>query len=69
MINNIGPESHHTKQGTPTMGGVIILLSIILPTILWARLDTIYIQIILIATIWMGLIGFLDDYLKKFLEF
>lgn len=64
MINNIGPESHHTKQGTPTMGGVIILLSIILPTILWARLDTIYIQIILMATIWMGLIGFLDDYLK-----
>ena len=63
-INIIGPESHHIKKGTPTMGGVIILLSIILPTILWARLDEIYIQIILISTIWMGLIGFLDDYLK-----
>ena len=64
MINTIGPESHQIKKGTPTMGGVIILLSIILPTILWAKLDNVYIQIILISTIWMGLIGFLDDYLK-----
>ena len=43
-INDIGPESHHIKKGTPTMGGIIILLSIILPTILWAKLDNIYIK-------------------------
>jgi len=64
MIKDIGPESHQIKKGTPTMGGVIILLSIILPTILWARLDNIYIKIILLSTIWMGIIGFIDDYLK-----
>ena len=51
MIKDIGPKSHHIKQGTPTMGGIIILLSIILPTILWARLDNIYIQIILLSTV------------------
>ena len=64
MIKDMGPKSHHIKQGTPTMGGIIILLSIILPTILWARLDNIYIQIILLSTVWMGFIGFIDDYLK-----
>tara|TARA_Y100000814_G_scaffold138794_1_gene100596 strand:+ start:357 stop:1541 length:1185 start_codon:yes stop_codon:yes gene_type:complete len=63
-INNIGPDSHHAKKGTPTMGGIIIILSIVLPTILWAKLDSMHIQIMLISTIWMGLIGFLDDYLK-----
>ena len=63
-INNIGPDSHHAKKGTPTMGGIIIILSIVLPTILWAKLDSMHIQIMLVSTIWMGLIGFLDDYLK-----
>tara|TARA_Y100001970_G_C14178727_1_gene828584 strand:+ start:578 stop:1675 length:1098 start_codon:yes stop_codon:yes gene_type:complete len=63
-INIIGPKSHQTKKGTPTMGGVIIILSIILPTILWTKLDNIYIQIMLLSTIWMGIIGFIDDYLK-----
>ena len=63
-IKDLGPKSHQIKKGTPTMGGIIILLSIILPTILWARLNNVYIQIVLISTIWMGLIGFLDDYLK-----
>ncbi len=63
-IKDIGPKSHHIKKGTPTMGGIIILLSIILPTILWTRLDNIYIIIVLLATIWMGAIGFADDYLK-----
>ena len=64
MIKDIGPKSHQIKKGTPTMGGMIILLSIILPTILWAKLDNIYIQIVLFSTIWMGIIGFIDDYLK-----
>ncbi len=63
-IRKNGPESHLKKEGTPTMGGIIVLLAIILPTILWSKLDNEYIIIIIISTIWMGLIGFLDDYLK-----
>tara|TARA_Y100001970_G_C14229711_1_gene857855 strand:- start:265 stop:1383 length:1119 start_codon:yes stop_codon:yes gene_type:complete len=63
-IRNNGPESHHKKEGTPTMGGIIIILAIILPSFLWAKIDNIFIQIALISTIWMGLIGFIDDYLK-----
>ena len=63
-IRTTGPESHKVKEGTPTMGGVIILLAIILPTLLWAKLDDRHIQLIILATTWMGVIGFLDDYLK-----
>ena len=63
-IREHGPESHIKKRGTPTMGGLIILTAIILPTFLLADLQNSYIQIILISIIWMGLIGFLDDYLK-----
>ena len=63
-IRKSGPNSHLTKEGTPTMGGIIILLSIILPTILWARIDNLFIITILISTVWMAIIGFIDDYLK-----
>ncbi|MFQ6604537.1 MAG: phospho-N-acetylmuramoyl-pentapeptide-transferase [Fidelibacterota bacterium] len=63
-IRATGPQSHQKKRGTPTMGGIIILLSVLLPTLLFAKMDNIYIQIILLATVWMGCIGFLDDYLK-----
>ena len=63
-IRNNGPESHQTKKGTPTMGGIIIIFSIILPTILWAKLNNLFIITILVATIWMGIIGYIDDYLK-----
>ena len=63
-IREHGPESHMKKRGTPTMGGLIILTAIILPTLLLADLQNSYIQIVLISIIWMGLIGFLDDYLK-----
>ena len=59
-----GPESHLKKEGTPTMGGIIVLLAVILPTFLWAKLDSKHILLILFAIIWMGIIGFLDDYLK-----
>ncbi|HEX9917433.1 MAG TPA: phospho-N-acetylmuramoyl-pentapeptide-transferase [candidate division Zixibacteria bacterium] len=59
-----GPATHMAKEGTPTMGGIIILLSVVVPTALWADLANRYIQVILLATIWMGLIGFMDDYLK-----
>ncbi len=59
-----GPESHLKKEGTPTMGGIIVLLAVILPTFLWAKFTDKHIQLILLATIWMGVIGFIDDYLK-----
>ena len=64
MIRKNGPDSHLQKEGTPTMGGMIILLSVILPTILWSDIFNSYIQIILISTVVMGLVGLLDDYLK-----
>jgi phospho-N-acetylmuramoyl-pentapeptide-transferase len=54
------------KTGTPTMGGVIIIAGIIIPTLLFAKLDNIYIQLMLIATVWLGVIGFIDDYIKVF---
>ncbi len=63
-IRSDGPQSHLKKAGTPTMGGIIILISLIIPTLLFARLDNIYIFLILLATIWGGAIGLLDDYLK-----
>ena len=63
-IRQNGPESHLKKEGTPTMGGMIILLSVILPTILWGDVNNIYIQIVLISTLFMGIIGLIDDYLK-----
>jgi len=63
-IRKNGPGSHLKKEGTPTMGGIIILMAIILPTFLWAKLSNPFIQIALASVIWMGLIGFIDDYLK-----
>ena len=63
-IRKTGPESHLKKEGTPTMGGIIILMAIILPTFLWTKLSNPFIQIILVSITWMGLIGFIDDYLK-----
>ena len=63
-IRDYGPDSHKEKQGTPTMGGVIIILSTIIPTILLADLNNLFIQIICLSMVWMGLVGFYDDYLK-----
>jgi len=65
-IRDLGLEGQKQKTGTPTMGGLLILSAIIIPTLLFARLDNIYILLLLISTIWMGLIGFLDDYIKVF---
>lgn len=63
-IREEGPERHKAKEGTPTMGGLIILAGIVIPTLLWSNLGNPYTQLILFATIWMGALGFLDDYLK-----
>ncbi|MCZ6824810.1 MAG: phospho-N-acetylmuramoyl-pentapeptide-transferase [Gemmatimonadetes bacterium] len=59
-----GPSSHFQKAGTPTMGGIIILAAVMLSILLWARLDNPYVLIATAATVWMGAIGFMDDYLK-----
>ena len=59
-IRPTGPESHMKKRGTPTMGGVIILMAVLLPTLLFAKLNNPMIQIIIIATIWMGIFGFIQ---------
>ncbi len=64
VVRMEGPKSHLRKAGTPTMGGLILLIAILLPTLLWARLDTAYVQIAALVTAWMGAIGFTDDYLK-----
>jgi len=65
-IRDLGLEGQMEKQGTPTMGGLIILAAILIPTLLFAKLHNIYIVIILISTVWLGLIGFVDDYIKVF---
>ena len=64
VIRTDGPESHLEKQGTPTMGGVMILTAIIVPTLLWADLSNSYVWIVLLITVGYGLIGFVDDYRK-----
>jgi phospho-N-acetylmuramoyl-pentapeptide-transferase len=66
VVRNLGLEGQYQKQGTPSMGGIIILASIIIPTLLFAKLGNIYIILMLITTVWLGLIGFLDDYIKIF---
>ncbi len=65
-IRELGLEGQAQKAGTPTMGGVIIILAIVLPVLLFAQLDNIYVIMLLVTTIWMGIIGFIDDYIKKF---
>ena len=65
-IRDLGLEGQMEKTGTPTMGGVIIIAGIIIPSLLFAKLDNIYIQLMLIATVWLGVIGFIDDYIKVF---
>src|SRR5207244_10320301 len=64
VIRAEGPASHQTKRGTPTMGGLIILLATVVPTLLWARLDSRYVVVAVAAMLWAGAIGFVDDYLK-----
>jgi len=63
-IRDIGLEGHNKKKGTPTMGGIIIIISILIPVLLFAKLSNIYIILMIITTVWLGFIGFLDDYIK-----
>ena len=65
-IRDLGLEGQLSKKGTPTMGGVIILLAVLVPILLVGRLDNVYVQLMIVSTVWLGLIGFLDDYIKTF---
>ncbi|MDB4901628.1 MAG: Phospho-N-acetylmuramoyl-pentapeptide-transferase [Mucilaginibacter sp.] len=65
-IRNLGLEGQMQKTGTPTMGGIIIILGILIPTLLFAKLGNIYVIMMLVTTVWLGAIGFLDDYIKVF---
>ncbi len=65
-VRDLGLDGQLEKQGTPTMGGLIILAAIFIPTVLFAKLENIYILLMLLVTVWMGAIGFVDDYIKVF---
>ena len=65
-IRDLGLQGQLEKRGTPTMGGIIILLAILVPMLLFGRLDNIYVQLLLVSTVWLGFIGGLDDYIKVF---
>ena len=65
-VRKLGLKDEETKEGTPTMGGIIIILSILFPTLLLCNLTNIYVQIMLLTTVWLGAIGFIDDYIKVF---
>lgn len=65
-VRDLGLAGQKTKEGTPTMGGIIIILAILVPTVLLTDLSNVYIQIMIFSVIWMGMIGFLDDYIKVF---
>ncbi len=65
-VRDLGLEGQTQKQGTPTMGGLILLAAILIPSLLFAKLNNIYVVLVLVATVWLGIIGFLDDFIKVF---
>jgi phospho-N-acetylmuramoyl-pentapeptide-transferase len=65
-VRNLGLDGEKEKQGTPTMGGLIILGAILIPTLLFARITNVYIMLMMLSTVWLGLVGFIDDYIKVF---
>lgn len=65
-IRDLGLEGQLKKQGTPTMGGVLIIGSILIPTLLFAKIDNVYVILMIVCTLWLGMIGFIDDYIKVF---
>jgi phospho-N-acetylmuramoyl-pentapeptide-transferase len=66
IVRDLGLQGETSKKGTPTMGGIIILAAIVIPTLLFARIENVYIILMLITTLWCGIIGFIDDYIKVF---
>ncbi|MEM0519179.1 MULTISPECIES: phospho-N-acetylmuramoyl-pentapeptide-transferase [Aequorivita] len=65
-IRDLGLDGQNEKAGTPTMGGIIIILATLIPVLLFAKLENIYVILLIVTTLWMGVIGFIDDYIKKF---
>ncbi len=65
-VRDLGLAGEQQKRGTPTMGGIIIIAAILIPTLLFARVMNVYIVLMIVSTIWLGLVGFLDDYIKVF---
>ncbi len=65
-IRNLGLEGQSQKKGTPTMGGIIIIAAILIPTLLFAQIHNVYVILLIATTVWLGLIGFIDDYIKVF---
>ena len=65
LVRDLGLEGQKQKEGTPTMGGLIIIFATVIPVLLFTRITNIYIVLLLVSMIWMGAIGFIDDYLKK----
>ncbi len=65
-VRDLGLQGENAKRGTPTMGGLIIIAAIVIPTLLFARIANVYIVLMLVSTVWLGLVGFLDDYIKVF---
>ncbi len=65
-VRDLGLEGQVEKAGTPTMGGIIIILATLIPVLLFAQVDNVYIVILIVTTLWMGTIGFIDDYIKIF---
>ena len=65
-VRDLGLDGQKEKQGTPTMGGLIMLGAILIPTLLFARLMNVYVIIMIVTTVWLGIIGFIDDYIKVF---
>ena len=63
-VRDDGPSRHLTKSGTPTMGGVLIIFSVLLATLLWADITNLYVWLVMLAVVGFGLIGFVDDYIK-----
>src|ERR687894_609229 len=63
-VRDLGLAGEQQKHGTPTMGGIIILLAILIPTLLFANLSKVYVQLMVLSTVWLSIIGFIDDYLK-----
>ena len=65
LVRDLGLDGQKQKEGTPTMGGLIIILATLIPVLLFTRITNVYIVLLIVSVIWMGAIGFLDDYLKK----
>src|SRR4051812_9074706 len=66
LVRDLGLAGEAQKKGTPTMGGIIIIAAILIPTLLFARILNVYIVLMLVSTVWLGIVGFLDDYIKVF---